>query len=181
MKLSRKIGFILVLSTVGLGIWVTPHIDWQILFSKGNSALCPFCRPSAVLDRSVFYEGPHSLGLITYKPAAEGHVLVIPKRHVMRFEELEDVELIDMKQTIQRIDQASQKLYDSTSYLLFQKNGKAAGQSVPHVHFHYIPRKEGESLLALVIRISTVALFKPMSWDEVERHKEIMSQYMQAL
>ena len=106
------------------------------LFADANP--CAFCREE-VLEAQVFYTGEQSLALLSYKPVLPGHILVIPKRHVERFEDLTEAEMTDMQRTIQKVDQAVRRLYGYKDYLLLEKNGPDAGQSVPHVHFHYIP------------------------------------------
>lgn len=70
---------------------------------------------------------------------------MIPKRHVERFEDLTEAESIEMTLFIQKLHKAVSKVQGSDDYLLLQKNGKSIGQSVPHVHIHYIPKKSIES------------------------------------
>ncbi len=109
-----------------------------------SAANCPFCNP-AILESQQFYEDDEVIALCTYKPVTPGHCLVIPKRHVERFEGLSEPEITHIGITLQKVNTAVQKVFGTSAYLLLQKNGREVGQSVPHVHVHYIPRKAGEN------------------------------------
>ena len=77
-------------------------------------------------------------------PISQGHTLVIPKRHVNSFFHLSTEERRDI---MALLDSAKRKLdaeYHPDSYNLGINDGPAAGQTVPHVHVHLIPRYEGD-------------------------------------
>lgn len=139
---------------------------------------CPFC-DKTVLDRQKFYEDAEVIALCTHKPITPGHCLVIPKRHVERFECLTDAEVIAIGQTIRKVNKAATSAFDACTYLLLQKNGKEVGQSVPHLHFHYIPRKKGESsVTAFFLKIGVAEAKSPLSSDKME---EIVCQMREAI
>lgn len=131
--------FSLLLVAVG-GVW------WKV--SSFNTAFqpdeCPFCNEK-ILDQQVFFENEWALCLFPNKPYTEGHMLIIPRRHVERYEMLLEEEVLHIHQLLKKIHYTSQKVHDSFSYLLLQKNGVEVGQTTPHVHFHYVPRKINES------------------------------------
>jgi len=87
-----------------------------------------------------------AFAILDIYPASEGHTLVIPKREIKTFFELNDEELIAIKQLI-----VSRKeeifLADSTveGFNIFINNGRVAGQTVFHLHFHLIPRRQGDN------------------------------------
>lgn len=112
---------------------------------------CPFCDPEVIQKQSFLSEGT-ALGICTNHPMMPGHVLVIPQRHVERFEELTDEEVSDLGAAIRRVHEAAKVLFGNNDYLLLQKNGKAAGQSVPHVHYHYYPRSEKMGTIGFIWR-----------------------------
>lgn len=142
---------------------------------------CAFCDPD-VLMRQKFYEDDLVYALITHKPVFPGHCLIIPKRHVERFESLTDAEITQIGKVIKKVNLAVEKVYGTSSYLILQKNGREVGQSVPHVHFHYIPRKEGDdSGLKFVLRMFIANAKKPISQKEnnetVEKLKKALSTF----
>lgn len=128
---------------------------------------CAFCDTS-VLEAQTFYEDDLVLALYTHKPVYPGHSLIIPKRHVSRFEQLSKEEMVQMQETIKKVHKAASEVFGTHSYLLLQKNGEEVGQSVPHVHFHYIPRKTGEtSRLTFMAAMFIADAKSPMNQKEM--------------
>lgn len=114
------------------------------LINTFNSFGCSFCDPE-IIERQAFYEGNLIYALCDYRPIMPGHSLVIPKRHVERFEDLTTEEMTEMLQFIPKMHKAVSQVEGTDDYALLQKNGKSIGQSVPHVHIHYIPKKSSDS------------------------------------
>lgn len=129
---------------------------------------CAFCNQS-ILQRQTFYEDDLVRALYTHKPIFPGHCLIIPKRCVNRFEELSEQEIVQIKRVTDRVDQAAQKVFNTCSYLFLQKNGIEVGQTEPHVHFHYIPRKEGDSsAIVFMVRMLFFSAIGPISEEEMQ-------------
>jgi histidine triad (HIT) family protein len=129
---------------------------------------CAFC-DEKVLEAQVFYKGDLVLGFCTHKPVVPGHCLIIPKRHVERFEMLSDAEVIEIAQVIKKVNQAVMISFQTMAYVLLEKNGKEAGQTVPHVHFHYMPKKAGEnSAVAFMAKMLMANLKSPLQKQEME-------------
>jgi len=129
--------------------------------------LCPFC-DTKIIQRQKFYEDTLSLALYSYKPILEGHCLIVPKRHVERYEDLTLEEMTSLQQLIQRTHKAVSKALGTRSYILLQKNGASVGQTVPHVHIHYIPREEhNSSILGLFFRFFINPIKSPISPEEM--------------
>ncbi len=139
---------------------------------------CAFCDIN-VLDRQKFYEDDLVFALYTHKPVLSGHCLIIPKRHIERFEMLTDEELMQVGRVIKKVDQAVSNVFKTSSYLLLQKNGAEVGQTVPHVHFHYIPREKGDdSTLKFLAKMNIANVQKPLSAAEMENIVEKMKKAM---
>lgn len=155
MKLKLSLRRILaILFLFGLG-WGVSKID----FHKSGKG-CPFC-DALVLKTHRIYAGDRASILATHKPAVPGHVLIIPNRHAMTFQELTVEEIQEMGELVKKAHAAS----GETDYLLLQKNGRLAGQSVPHVHIHYLPRSKEIGYLSFVARLFFRPLFKPVAID----------------
>jgi len=143
MKKITKI----ILTAISIAIIAIGLVFWSNLNELDATKPCAFCDP-VVLQTHTFYEDNLMRCLCTYKPVGPGHCLVIPKRHIERFEQLSDEEILAMGRLIKRINAAIQKINGPSSYFIWQKNGREVGQSVPHVHMHYIPKKVSENKLA---------------------------------
>lgn len=163
----KKFFIFLVLSLLILGIG---GIWWKT--SKVEPAYrpddCPFCNEK-ILDKQVFFENEWAICLFPNKPYTDGHILVIPRRHVERYEMLLEEEVLHIHQLLKKIHYTSQRVHDSFSYLLLQKNGIEVGQAVPHVHFHYVPRKVNEdSKLSFFLRICLHSFRRPINFDSLQ-------------
>jgi len=77
-------------------------------------------------------------------PISEGHTLVIPKRHVGSFFELETAELEDLLSVLERAKARLDAEYGPDGFNIGINDGPAAGQTVPHLHVHLIPRYAGD-------------------------------------
>ena len=98
----------------------------------------------ALHDRQVFFESALSYACVNIKPVVPGHCLVISKRIVARVRDLEEAELADMWRTAQRISTVLERHHAASALTLTIQDGPAAGQSIPHVHIHVLPRRVGD-------------------------------------
>ncbi|PPQ64307.1 hypothetical protein CVT26_002190 [Gymnopilus dilepis] len=89
----------------------------------------------------AFYRASSSYAIVNLKPIVPGHVLVIPKRRVPRLADLDDQELTCLMRSIKHVGSVIERVYGADALTVACQDGKAAGQSVPHVHFHILPRK----------------------------------------
>lgn len=160
----KKILFILL--TLSVFAAILTKVDLQ----KSKVPTCAFC-DSTVLESQTFFKKGSALGILTHKPAVPGHVLIIPERHVERYEALTAEELTDIHEVVRRVDRAIQKKFGNKDYLILQKNGKEAGQSVPHVHFHYLPARSD-----LTFRFFLSPWLKADSDLEIKRLRETLSE-----
>lgn len=92
------------------------------------------------------FENEHILAMLDINPLAEGHTLVVPKRQVERLEQLPPEEAAEIARHLGRIAARIVAVTGAEGYNILQNNGAAAGQVVPHVHFHIIPRRSGDGL-----------------------------------
>ena len=74
----------------------------------------------------------------------KGHSLLIPKRHVERFENLSQTECASFHRMLRKTYTLFKKAFQATAFTLILQDGKAAGQSVPHLHYHITPRRDGD-------------------------------------
>lgn len=147
-------------------------------FKTTPPASCPFCSEEVLKKQSV-HEDSLSYALYSHKPMREGHVLLIPKRHVERFEDLSEEEMLSLQNMIKKTDSAVRQMFGTKSYLLLQKNGKEVGQTVPHLHIHYLPQKEGSSPLSLLLSFLANPFRSSMDDDEMKAAVESLSSFFQ--
>ena len=85
------------------------------------------------------YEDDQTLAFMDIMPQAEGHTLVIPKSPAVTLLDLSPEAAAYTIQIVQKIAKAMETALDAKGIVLMQLSGVAAGQTVPHVHFHLIP------------------------------------------
>ena len=85
------------------------------------------------------YEDEQVLAFMDIMPQADGHALVIPKIPAVTLLDLPADAAAYTIQIVQKIARAIETALDAKGIVLMQLSGEAAGQTVPHVHFHLIP------------------------------------------
>jgi bis(5'-adenosyl)-triphosphatase len=102
-------------------------------------APCIFCS-KAVIEKSFYSEGGFR-AIYNIAPILPGHSLVIPNKHFDSLFELSDSELGEMMVFARRITTVLKSVFGCDGFDLTIQDGKSAGQTVPHLHLHIIPRK----------------------------------------
>ena len=101
---------------------------------------CPFCN----LEREKILESELSFAIYDGFPVNEGHALIIPKRHTANYFDLSLEEQKDCIELLNRVKGLVQEKYNPSGFNVGININEAAGQTVPHVHIHLIPRYEGD-------------------------------------
>jgi histidine triad (HIT) family protein len=91
-------------------------------------------------------EDEFTLAFMDVMPQSDGHTLVIPKADAENLFDLAPDALAATIVTTQRVARAVKKAFDAPGIMIAQLNGRGAGQSVFHIHFHIVPRYEGIDL-----------------------------------
>ena len=108
-------------------------------------------------------EDDATLAIMDLMPQADGHVLVIPKEPAAQIFELSgDAAAAGIRMT-QRVAAAVRAALEPDGVFIGQFNGAAAGQTVPHVHFHVIPRWEGAELRMHAREIADAATLEALA------------------
>jgi histidine triad (HIT) family protein len=98
------------------------------------------------LPKVRIYEDDLTMAFMDIMPSIEGHTLVITKEHAEGILDLSPEGAAALIKTTQKIARAVKKALTSPGIMLVQLNGEAAGQSIPHIHFHVLPRAHGLDL-----------------------------------
>ncbi len=105
---------------------------------------CIFCKiTSGEIPTKIITETQNSIAFLDAFPLAKGHTLVIPKKHHEKIQDLTSEENSDLFSTVHKIISKVDTLTGST--LVAIHNGKEAGQEIPHVHVHLVPRSADDS------------------------------------
>ena len=109
---------------------------------------CIFCKIIAKeIPCKILVETSMSIAFLDAFPLAKGHVLVIPKNHHQKIQEMSDEENTDFFSLVHKMIAKVDSITGAT--LVAAHNGKEAGQEVPHVHVHLVPRSSDDSASAI--------------------------------
>ncbi len=108
---------------------------------------CIFCKIVAgEIPAYKLYEDEHALAFLDVGPLSRGHSLVIPKAHYTTLDQMPDGLVGACASLLPRLGKAVVAATGAPGWNVLQNNGPIAGQVVMHMHFHIIPRNEGDSL-----------------------------------
>ena len=100
---------------------------------------CPFCRdPKIIIENELAYADYDSY------PASPGHCLIITRRHVAEYFQATAEENTAIWELVDEMKDILDKEYNPDGYNVGVNIRAAAGQSVPHIHIHMIPRYKGD-------------------------------------
>ena len=107
---------------------------------------CIFCK---IINKEVFaavlFEDDDIMAFMDIKPINEGHSLVITKKHAVLVDELEEELYLKLFPIGRKIAKKIKEVFPETKGIMyFIADGEHAGQEVPHVHLHIIPRKPND-------------------------------------
>jgi histidine triad (HIT) family protein len=108
---------------------------------------CIFCAIAAGrAPAEILCQEEAALALLDAHPAAPGHTLVIPRAHLHAIWEMDEEAGAALMRLVARMARALRQALQPDGLTVLQNNGRAAGQVVPHLHFHLIPRRYGDGL-----------------------------------
>jgi histidine triad (HIT) family protein len=103
---------------------------------------CLFCKiVSGAIPSYQIYEDDFVYAFLDIYPTSEGHTIVLPKKHFQRFTQMSEEDASSLFASVNKIAKAVEKALDVPGSNIGLNNGEVAGQSVPHVHVHIIPRR----------------------------------------
>ena len=107
-----------------------------------SKASCPFC---ALPAERILLLADEALVIRDAFPVSPGHTLVIPRRHIGSFFELTDAERACMVELLAKAKAELDFSFQPDGFNIGINDGAAAGQTVPHLHLHLIPRYRGDA------------------------------------
>ena len=111
--------------------------------SEDNCIFCKIIRGE--IPASVIFEDEQSIAFMDAFPVTEGHCLLIPKKHYVNMFDVDPDVVAHLAKKLAELTKRVQKATGAEGVLNTVANGEGAGQEVPHLHFHTIPRNKGSS------------------------------------
>ncbi len=143
---------------------------------KDDSAItngCFFCNAIDKIDDDknllVVARFEYVIAMLNKFPYNNGHTLIAPKRHIGTLVDLDEREMLDIMNGIKLVTKALDIIYHPHGYNIGANLGRAAGAGVPeHLHFHVIPRWNGDTSFT-----ATISDTKVVSVSLVDTQREL--------
>jgi histidine triad (HIT) family protein len=109
---------------------------------------CVFCKiVKGEIPGYTIYEDEKVLAFLDIQPANPGHVLVVPKEHFSVLPQMPDDDVAYLFSVVKQISSVVFDVTGAEGVEIRQRNGQVAGQAVPHVHVHVIPRFQKDGVV----------------------------------
>jgi len=122
---------------------------WRIKYvSRRKKKGCIFCKAlKEKKDKKNFIvlRSKYCFAILNTYPYNNGHIMIVPKRHVKSLEDLEEAELLDMNKALIKIKSTLKKILNPGGFNIGMNIGKVAGAGIAnHIHTHIVPRWLGD-------------------------------------
>ncbi len=156
---------------------------WRLAYVTGSSEtpLCIFCDALTNADAEplVLFTGPTCFVMLNLYPYNNGHMMIVPRRHVAALGDMGPGELAELMQLTQRGEVALQEAYRPQGINVGINLGRAAGAGiVDHLHVHLVPRWNGDTNFMSVI--GDVRVLPEELGETAERLRPIFTRLDQA-
>jgi ATP adenylyltransferase len=152
--------------------------DRDLQWLEGADRNCFLCRSAVDLEGSrtlTPWHGLHTMVVLNRYPYANGHLLVAPRNHKARLDELSSEEQLQILKAITGVTGVLERLMNCEGFNIGLNLGKVAGAGVPgHLHWHVVPRWSGDTNFMPVLASTSVipqsleALFE-MLYEELPK------------
>jgi ATP adenylyltransferase len=124
---------------------------WRLAYVTDASITAPdciFCAAQGQPEREalVVHRGRHAFVILNKFPYNNGHLMVVPVRHVARLADLDAAELLEMMALAQAVERALTEVYRPHGFNMGINLGRPAGAGIlDHLHLHIVPRWNGDT------------------------------------
>ena len=106
---------------------------------------CIFCQiASGKIPAKIMLQNESAMALLDAFPLTVGHTLVIPRSHYAKLQDMKRLDAVGMFEMTWQVVSAVEAGSQTMATTIAVHNGREAGQEIPHVHVHIIPRKPGD-------------------------------------
>jgi ATP adenylyltransferase len=132
------------------------YTPWRLAYVTGaaTSADCVFCaaQTSAAADPLVVFRGSTCFVILNLFPYNNGHVMVVPNRHIASLADATSDELCELMELTRRTEIALREAFAPHGMNMGLNLGKAAGAGIlEHLHLHVVPRWNGDTNFMTVV------------------------------
>ncbi len=156
-------------------LWAPWRIEYIRSPKHDGCIFCDFPKEKRDREKLILYRGERAFVIMNNYPYNPGHVMIAPYRHVGKWEDLNDEELLEIMKLSQLVIKALKRAMNPDGFNMGVNLGRVAGAGIDdHVHLHIVPRWNGDTNFMPVVDDTKVI---PESLEETynELKKEIDS------
>jgi ATP adenylyltransferase len=132
------------------------YSPWRLAYVTAAAGephgVCVFCAALERDDGLIVFRGTHTFVILNLFPYNNGHLMVVPNRHIGRLARASDAELAELMRLTRTAEQALTEAYAPHGLNMGLNLGKPAGAGVlDHLHMHVVPRWEGDTNFMSVV------------------------------
>jgi len=142
-----------------------------------GKAECDFCEKT-VLKKQLLYKDKLASIIYPQRPIIFNHLMIIPNRHIEKFEDLTNEEIIKMSQLVKKAFSIFKCQQKACGFNLFTNDGDKAGQKIPHAHWHVFFRFDQEPISPYQI-LSNPKLKEKISAKEWKQRRDRIKGWFQ--
>ena len=130
---------------------------WRLAYvteASVNTPRCIFCDAAGQLSAEplVVYAGTHAFVILNKFPYNNGHLMVVPRRHVARLADLDAADLMEVMRLCQLSERVLAREYAPHGFNMGLNLGRSAGAGIDgHLHVHLVPRWTGDTNFISVV------------------------------
>ena len=132
----------------------TPWRLDYVTAATAETSACVFCEALSrgADERLIVFRGARCFVILNLYPYNNGHLMVVPERHVGRLASLAAAEVTEMMRLTRIVEMALQEVYQPHGFNMGLNLGKSAGAGVlDHLHMHVVPRWNGDTNFMTVV------------------------------
>ncbi len=108
---------------------------------------CIFCKIVAgEIPSYKVYEDESVVAFLDIEPISKGHTLIVPKKHFKNMEAIPENELGKLMNGVKNVGKIIKDKVQIEGYNIMENNDPVSGQTIPHIHWHIIPRSNNDSI-----------------------------------
>jgi len=159
--------------------WRSNYIE--SIKEKQSADGCIFCaaveKDIADMNNLVVHKSKNTFVMMNLYPYNNGHLMIVPKRHVGSLEQITTEESHELMDEILLVEKVLQKIYSPQGFNIGANLGRAGGAGIEdHIHFHIVPRWNGDTNF-----MPAIGEVKVISQDLAETKKRLVAGYKEIL
>jgi len=144
-----------------------------------SNGICIFCdavdKDITDISNLVVHKSKNTFVILNLYPYNNGHLMIVPKRHIHKIESLTEEEAHELMDEIMIAEKVLKKIYSPQGFNVGANLGRAGGAGIEeHIHFHIVPRWNGDTNF-----MPAIGEVKVISQDLAETKRKLLAGYQE--